>query len=55
MTPEEMFESLLGRTIEGVEIDDGDIYLELDDDRVFALWVDESGDLNASLMGPKTN
>ena len=55
MTPEEIFESLLGRTIEGVEVEDGDIYLELDDDRVFALWVDESGDLNASLMGPKTN
>lgn len=55
MTPEEIFESLLGRTIDGVEVEDGDIYLELDDDRVFALWVDEAGDLNASLMGPKTN
>ncbi len=55
MKPEQMFESLLGRTIEGIEVDDGDIYLELDDDRVFGLWVDDDGDLNASLMGPKTN
>lgn len=55
MTPEEMFESLLGRTIEGVEVDDGDIYLELDDERIFGLYVDEDGDLNASLMGPKAN
>lgn len=55
MTPEEMFESLLGRTIEGIEVDDGDIYLELDDERIFGLYVDEDGDLNASLMGPKTN
>jgi hypothetical protein len=55
MTPEEMFNSLLGRTIEGVEIDDGDIYLELDDERIFGLYVDEDGDLNASLMGRKTN
>jgi hypothetical protein len=55
MTPDEIFESLLGRTIEGVEVEDGDIYLELDDEKVFGLWVDEDGDLNASLMGPKTN
>lgn len=55
MTPDEMFESLLGRTIEGVEVEDEMIYFELDDDRVFGLWVDEDGDLNASLMGPKTN
>lgn len=55
MTPEEMFNSLLGRTIEAVEVDDGDIYLELDDERIFGLYVDEDGDLNASLMGRKTN
>ena len=55
MTPEQMFESLLGRTIEGVEVEDEMIYFELDDDRVFGLWVDDDGDLNASLMGPKTN
>ena len=55
MTPEKMFESLLGRTIEGVEVEDEMIYFELDDDRVFGLWVDDDGDLNASLMGPKTN
>ena len=55
MTPDEMFESLLGRTIEGVEVEDEMIYFELDDDRVFGLWVDDDGDLNASLMGPKTN
>lgn len=55
MTPEEMFNSLLGRTIEGVEVDDGDIYFELDDDRVLGIFLDDDGDLNASLMGRKTN
>jgi hypothetical protein len=55
MTPEEIFESLLGRTIEGIKVDDGDIYIELDDEKVFGIWVDEDGDLNASLMKPKAN
>lgn len=55
MTPDEIFESLLGRTIEGVDVEDGDIYLELDDQRVFGLWIDDDGDLNASLMTPKAN
>jgi len=55
MTPEEMLTSLLGRTIEGVEIDDDCLYLELDDDRVFGFYIDDEGDMNISIMGQKAN
>lgn len=55
MTPEEMLTSLLGRTIEGVEVEDECIYFELDDDRIFGFWVDDDGDINCSMMGPKSN
>ena len=55
MTPDEIFESLLGRTIEGIGVEDDCLYLELDDEKTFGFWIDDDGDMNMSIMGPKAN
>lgn len=46
---EELIISLLGRTIMGVGSDDGEFYLEMDDDRVLWLFVDEEAGLSLAI------
>ena len=55
MNEDDVLKSLIGRTIEGVGVDDGDFFLELDDERTIWVWSDDDESLNLSIAGNKTN
>jgi len=51
---EEIIEMLIGRTIEGVETDDDALYIELDNDKVLAVFVHDDG-MEVSILEPEAN
>ena len=52
---EELMTSLLGRVIVGVGVEDGDLFLDLDDERTVWVWSDDEESLNLSVSGQKAN
>jgi hypothetical protein len=49
MTPEALLQSLIGRTIIEVAVEEGELALGLDDGRLVWIYADEDGDMMMSI------